>query len=153
MPCLVKSFGRPTWCRKAPATRLADQRRPRRSTHRLGEISPARLSRAAQRGHHSHWTLKGGNCMYLREIQRPISPRLHGKGGAYKRHFQLTSGDWHDWDVSNTPALIQTRGGRRLLSAAPKDGHLYGIDLDTNTVLYRTPVNTIENADVPFSTD
>jgi len=78
---------------------------------------------------------------------------LVAKTGAYKRHFQLTSGDWHDWDVSNTPALIQTKGGRRLLSAAPKDGHLYGIDLDTNMVLYRMPVNTIENADVPFSTD
>ena len=29
----------------------------------------------------------------------------------------------------SAPALIHTAGGKRLLSAAPKDGHLYGIDL------------------------
>ncbi|MFO1474126.1 MAG: hypothetical protein U1F20_06275 [Lysobacterales bacterium] len=33
--------------------------------------------------------------------------------------------DWHDWDVSNAPALITTRGGRQLVTFAPKDGHLY----------------------------
>jgi alcohol dehydrogenase (cytochrome c) len=78
---------------------------------------------------------------------------LDAMTGAYKRHFALTSGDWHDWDVSNTPALLRTRAGRRLMSIAPKDGFLYGIDLDKNAILYRVPVTRIENADVPFSTD
>ncbi|MEO7050226.1 MAG: PQQ-binding-like beta-propeller repeat protein [Rhodanobacter sp.] len=75
---------------------------------------------------------------------------LDAKTGAYKNHFKLVPKDWHDWDVSTTPALIQTRGGKTLLSVAPKDGHLYGFDLSTNTMLYRVPVTTIENADVPF---
>ena len=47
--------------------------------------------------------------------------------------------------------LIQTKGGKRLLSVAPKDGHLYGIDLGANTPLYRVPVTKIENVDVPFA--
>src|SRR5215475_8809550 len=34
---------------------------------------------------------------------------------------------------------------------APKDGHLYGFDLDTKEMLYRLPVTAIENVDVPFS--
>jgi alcohol dehydrogenase (cytochrome c) len=76
---------------------------------------------------------------------------LDAKTGAYKSHFKLVPKDWHDWDVSTAPALIQTKGGKKLLSVAPKDGHLYGFDLATNTMLYRTPVTRIENADAPFS--
>ena len=71
--------------------------------------------------------------------------------GAYKRHFKLVPRDWHDWDVASAPALIHTRGGKRLLSAAPKDGHLYGVDLADNALLYRTPVTRIENVDAPFA--
>jgi alcohol dehydrogenase (cytochrome c) len=78
---------------------------------------------------------------------------LDAKTGAYKRHFKVVPTDWHDWDVSNTPILVETRSGKRLLSVAPKDGHLYGFDLDSNTLLYRMPVTRIENADAIFSTD
>jgi alcohol dehydrogenase (cytochrome c) len=78
---------------------------------------------------------------------------LDAKTGAYKRHFSLAPGDWHDYDVSNTPALIRTRGGTRLLAVTPKDGYLYGFNLDSDALIYRTPVDRIENADVPFSTD
>ncbi|MFY9952588.1 pyrroloquinoline quinone-dependent dehydrogenase [Bradyrhizobium sp.] len=77
---------------------------------------------------------------------------LDAKTGAYKSHFKLVPKDWHDWDVSTAPALIQTRGGKKLLSVAPKDGHLYGFDLATNTMLYRTPTTRIENAEAPFAT-
>ena len=78
---------------------------------------------------------------------------LDAKTGAYKNHFKLVPIDWHDWDVSNAPTLIHTQGGKHLLAISPKDGHLYGIDLAANAVLYRTPVTKIENADVPFSPD
>ncbi|MFZ1906344.1 MAG: PQQ-binding-like beta-propeller repeat protein [Steroidobacteraceae bacterium] len=77
---------------------------------------------------------------------------LDAKSGAYKRHFKLVPKDWHDWDASNAPAVIRTRSGKRLLAVTPKDGHLYGFDLDTNALLYRMPVTRIEDADVPFST-
>ena len=78
---------------------------------------------------------------------------LDAKTGAYKNHFQLVPRDWHDWDVSNPPALIKTRGGKRLMAVAPKDGHLYGFDLADNKLLYRTPVTRIENVEEPFAVD
>jgi len=76
---------------------------------------------------------------------------LDAMNGAYKNHFKLVPKDWHDWDVSTAPAVIQTNGGRKLLSVAPKDGHLYGFDLATNTLLYRMPATRIENAAAPFA--
>jgi alcohol dehydrogenase (cytochrome c) len=75
---------------------------------------------------------------------------LDAKTGAYKNHFKIVPKDWHDWDVSGAPAIIKTAGGRNVLSLAPKDGHLYGFDLDTSALLYRLPVTRVENADAPF---
>ena len=78
---------------------------------------------------------------------------LDAKSGAYKNHFKIVRRDWHDWDVSNPPALIRTMGGKKLMAVSPKDGYLYGFDLADNKQLYRTPVTTIDNVDEPFSTD
>jgi alcohol dehydrogenase (cytochrome c) len=78
---------------------------------------------------------------------------LDAKTGAYRNHFQLVPRDWHDWDVSNPPVLIKTRGGKRLMVVSPKDGHLYGFDLADNKRLYRTPVTRIENVEEPFAVD
>jgi len=78
---------------------------------------------------------------------------LDAKTGAYKNHFQLVPRDWHDWDVSNTPTLIRTRGGKRVMALSPKDGHLYGFDLADNKLLYRTPVTRIENTQEPLAVD
>lgn len=75
---------------------------------------------------------------------------LDAKTGDYRKHYQMVPKDWHDWDVSSTPALIETAGGRRLMSLATKDGHLYTYDLDTDELVYRVPVTTIENAEAPF---
>jgi len=76
---------------------------------------------------------------------------LDAKTGDYRYHYKIVPKDWHDWDVSNPPVPIQTRGGKQILAVAPKDGHLYGFDLATNSLLYRVPVTRVENADVPFS--
>jgi alcohol dehydrogenase (cytochrome c) len=76
---------------------------------------------------------------------------LDSKTGDYRKHFKLVPHDWHDWDVSNPPILIQTMAGKQLMAVAPKDGHLYGYDLATEKLIYRVPVNTIENADVAFT--
>ncbi len=75
---------------------------------------------------------------------------LDAKTGNYKNHFKLVPKDWHDWDISNTPALIHTKGGKRLMTVAPKNGYLFGIDLATNATLYRTPATKIENSEAPF---
>lgn len=76
---------------------------------------------------------------------------LDAKTGAYKNHFKIVPKDWHDWDVSSAPAIIKTAGGKKLLSVAPKDGHLYGFDLATNALLYREPMTRVENANASFS--
>ena len=60
---------------------------------------------------------------------------LDAKTGAYKNHFQLVPRDWHDWDVSNPPALFQTKGGKKLMAVLPKDGFLYGFDRADNKLL------------------
>jgi alcohol dehydrogenase (cytochrome c) len=76
---------------------------------------------------------------------------LDAMTGAYKNHFKIVPKDWHDWDISGAPAIIRTAGGKKVLSVAPKDGHLYGFDLNTNALLYREPVTRMENVDAPFS--
>ena len=76
---------------------------------------------------------------------------LDAKTGDYKNHFQVVQKDWHDWDVSNPPILIQTMGGKQLMAVAPKDGYLYGFDLATNGLLYRVPVTRVEDVAEPFS--
>ena len=75
---------------------------------------------------------------------------LDARTGAYVRHFQLVPHDFHDWDVSTPPTLVTTKAGRQLMAVAPKDGFLYGFDLKTGERLYRNPVTTILNADVPL---
>ena len=75
---------------------------------------------------------------------------LDAKTGDYKRHFKIVPKDWHDWDVSNPPVLIQTMGGKQLMAVAPKDGHLYGFDLANNNLLYRVPVTRVEDVAAIF---
>ncbi len=90
--------------------------------------------------------LRGGGNLYSGSIVV-----LDAKTGAYKNHFKLVPQDWHDWDVSTAPALIHTKGGKKILSVAPKDGHLYGFDLATNTLLYRTAATRTENTGATFA--
>ena len=76
---------------------------------------------------------------------------LDAKTGAYKNSVKVVPKDWHDYDVSNPPILLQTMGGKQIMSVAPKDGHLYGYDLANNSLLYRVPVTTIENDTAAFA--
>jgi hypothetical protein len=53
-----------------------------------------------------------GALSALRPAARLGTPASSLKSGAYKNHFKIVPKDWHDWDVSNPPALIQTMGGK-----------------------------------------
>jgi alcohol dehydrogenase (cytochrome c) len=92
--------------------------------------------------------LRGGANLYADSVVV-----LDAKTGAYHTHFKLMPKDWHDWDISSAPALVTTASGKRVMLVAPKDGHLYGFDLDTKERLYRVPVTAVENADVLFSAE
>jgi alcohol dehydrogenase (cytochrome c) len=76
---------------------------------------------------------------------------LDAKTGDYQHNFKIVPKDWHDWDVSNPPVLIQTMGGKQLMSVAPKDGQLYGFDLANNSLLYRVPVTQVEDVAATFT--
>lgn len=76
---------------------------------------------------------------------------LDAKTGAYQRHFQLVKRDFHDWDVSSAPALFLNRTGKRLMAEAPKDGHLYLIDLAGGKLVFRKPMTTVANVEAPMS--
>lgn len=77
---------------------------------------------------------------------------LDAKSGAYQRHFQLVTRDFHDWDVSSAPVLFLSNRGHRMLAEAPKDGHLYLIDLSSGATVFRKPVTTVSNVDAPMTT-
>ncbi len=75
---------------------------------------------------------------------------LDAKTGDFRNNYDISPDDWHDWDVSNTPILVKTKGGKDLVVVAPKDGHVYGIDRASGERLYRVPATRIENVDAPF---
>jgi alcohol dehydrogenase (cytochrome c) len=76
---------------------------------------------------------------------------LDARTGDYRRHFALVPHDYHDWDVAAAPVLIRTKAGRSMMLAAPKDGLLYGYDLNTGKRRYATPVTTRLNVDAPLT--
>jgi alcohol dehydrogenase (cytochrome c) len=88
---------------------------------------------------------------------------LDAKTGKLLRYVQPVRKDFHDWDMTSPPSLIQTRGGRKIAAAAGKDGILYGIDRsgvapagkpsrNELKILYATPVTTRSNVTVPLNT-
>lgn len=76
---------------------------------------------------------------------------LDAKTGAYKAHYQLVKNDTHDYDASTAPAIVTTKGGKKIVAIAPKDGHLYAFDIASGKNLYKTPTTTISNTDAPVT--
>jgi glucose dehydrogenase len=76
---------------------------------------------------------------------------LDARSGDYRAHYQLVPEDFHDWDVASAPILFTAGSGKRILAAAPKDGHLYGFDLASGERLYKTPITTITNPTAPLT--
>lgn len=78
---------------------------------------------------------------------------LDARTGRMRDYVQILDGrrDWHDWDVSATPALIRTRGGRSLLALAGKDGQLHGVDPSPMRIRWSVPTTTRSNIDEPLT--
>ena len=161
----ARSSGSSFWSPEPRATSSADRRARRRSTASTWKNAPGIPISGG--GTWTSYTLDtktgllyvpGGNpapdfAIGAREGDNLFTDSvvvLDAKTGDYKTHFQVVKKDWHDWDVSNPPILIQTMGGKQLMAVAPKDGYLYGFDLATNALLYRVPVTRIEDVAVPF---
>jgi len=96
-------------------------------------------------------TLRPGENLYTNSLLA-----LDARTGRLIAYVQPLKNDYHDWDLAAPPALITTKSGRALVAAGSKDGHVYAIDRGTSdqlTVVSKAAVTTIENADVPFSTE
>jgi alcohol dehydrogenase (cytochrome c) len=67
--------------------------------------------------------------------------------------YQLVPGDEHDWDLSPAPTLYRTteKKPRDLLAIAGKDGHVYGIDRETQLLAFKKPATTLENDQEPLN--
>jgi alcohol dehydrogenase (cytochrome c) len=77
---------------------------------------------------------------------------LDAKSGIYRTHYSLVPADFHDWDLAAAPVLVTTKGGKRIVAGAPKDGLLHVYDVTTDRKVFATPVTTRESEDVPLST-
>jgi alcohol dehydrogenase (cytochrome c) len=77
---------------------------------------------------------------------------LDAKTGIYRQHYSVVPADFHDWDLAAAPVLVTTKGGKRVVAAAPKDGMLYAYDLNADKKLFETPITTRENVEKPLST-
>jgi len=78
---------------------------------------------------------------------------LDARTGRLRRYVQILDGrkDWHDWDVSATPALIRTRAGQPLLALAGKDGQLHGITPASMRIAWSVPITTRMNVEAPLT--
>ena len=76
---------------------------------------------------------------------------LDAKTGHYHSHYSLVPEDFHDWDISATPALFTTKGGRFEMAVTGKNGVLYGYDLNTRKRAFATAVTTRKNTDMPLT--
>ncbi len=78
---------------------------------------------------------------------------LDARTGRFLDHVQVLDGrkDWHDWDVSATPAIFRTRAGRPMLALAGKDGLLHGIDPSPMRIAWSVPTTTRSNIEAPLS--
>ncbi len=64
--------------------------------------------------------------------------------------YQLVPNDYHDWDTS-TVSLFDGPDGRKLVAAAGKDGVLHVLDRATGALVFKLPVTTRLNVDVPIT--
>ena len=95
---------------------------------------------------------------------------IDARTGFVAGYVQPVKSDNHDHDVAAAPALVTTRGGKRMALTAAKDGLLYGIDRtgvrrqdavaaevgiapETLIVRFQSPTTTRENLDEPITSD
>ena len=74
---------------------------------------------------------------------------LDARTGALRWWYQLRANDDHDWDA--TVAMLFDAGARRLAATAGKEGILHVVDRDDGALVFKLPVTTVLNHDVPLT--
>ena len=74
---------------------------------------------------------------------------LDANSGRLKWWYQLLPNDDRDWDT--TVVSLFESAGKRLLATAGKDGVLHVLDRDAGKLVFKLPVTTLLNHDVPLT--
>lgn len=102
--------------------------------------------------------LRPGKNLYTNSIIA-----LDARTGRMLGYHHPVKDDFHDWDVSASPAFVTTRGNQRLALTAGKDGNLHGVMIDAidmnggenaekGGIVYSTGTTTHFNTKQPLST-
>ena len=76
---------------------------------------------------------------------------LDAKSGKLKWWYQLRANDDHDWDA--TVVSLFDAGGRKLVATAGKEGILHVVRREDGKLVFKLPMTTLLNHDVPFTAE
>ena len=74
---------------------------------------------------------------------------LDAKTGKLKWWYQLRANDDHDWDA--TVVSLFDAGGKKLVATAGKEGILHVVRREDGKLVFKLPMTTLLNHDVPFT--
>lgn len=74
---------------------------------------------------------------------------LDARTGKLKWWYQLRANDDHDWDA--TVVSLFDAGGKKLVATAGKEGILHVIRREDGKLVFKLPMTTLLNHDVPFT--
>ena len=74
---------------------------------------------------------------------------LDARTGKLKWWYQLRSNDDHDWDA--TVVSLFDAGGKKLVATAGKEGILHVVTRDDGKLVFKLPMTTVLNHDVPLT--
>ena len=77
---------------------------------------------------------------------------LDARTGAMKWYHQIVSNDGHDLDLGAAPMLYHNSMGHPIAAIGSKNGHLYGVNRETQKRVFDTPIARIENEGVLATT-
>ncbi len=86
---------------------------------------------------------KGANLFTISTVA------IDAKTGKLKWWYQLRPNDDHDWD--NTTVTLFDAGGRKLVATGGKEGILHVVDRETGKLVWKQPMTTLLNHDVPIT--
>ena len=76
---------------------------------------------------------------------------LDARTGKLKWWYQLRPNDDHDWDA--TVVSLFDAGGRKLAATAGKEGILHVVNRDDGKLVFKLPMTTLLNHDVPLTAE
>ncbi len=86
---------------------------------------------------------KGANLFTISTVA------IDARTGKLKWWYQLRPNDDHDWD--NTTVTLFDDGGRKLVATGGKEGILHVVDRETGKLVWKLPMTTVLNHDLPIT--